>query len=365
MALPQDYFSKPWVLLLLLVAALAFLGYRLYRQRADRGGRAERPEDVRLETSGDSESLEAVFGPRPPSELVERWQRRFDPVRTTERGRRAREEMRRLLSEAGLRRQTDTLIMGARDSIRIRTRSVEDGALPVGSSKLGGIPDLPETVAWPEHGGRPMLFLGQIRLSDLSDVDETDALPDSGVLAFFYDAEEQPWGFDPEDRGAWRVIHSDDELLARREPPLDTAVAGRAAALSFEYALTLEPFLSSEVGQDERERYGVFWDAHVATSEEPNHRMLGLPAPIQDPYMGAAAQLASNGIYMGERVDYSDPAILELLDGAGAWRMLLQLDSDDIPGFMWGDAGRLYFWIRNDSLERHDFDDVWVILQCY
>jgi uncharacterized protein YwqG len=32
---------------------------------------------------------------------------------------------------------------------------------------------------------------------------------------------------------------------------------------------------------------------------------------------------------------------------------------------MWGDGGRLYFWIPRESLAQRRFEDVWMILQCY
>jgi uncharacterized protein YwqG len=44
--------------------------------------------------------------------------------------------------------------------------------------------------------------------------------------------------------------------------------------------------------------------------------------------------------------------------------LLLQVDSDDV-GMMWGDGGRLYFWIREQDARRADFSNVWMILQCY
>ena len=31
---------------------------------------------------------------------------------------------------------------------------------------------------------------------------------------------------------------------------------------------------------------------------------------------------------------------------------------------MWGDCGRLYFWIRQEDLRRCVFDNVWMLLQC-
>ena len=50
--------------------------------------------------------------------------------------------------------------------------------------------------------------------------------------------------------------------------------------------------------------------------------------------------------------------------GAADWRLLLQLDSDDGVDFMWGDAGVLYFWIREADARAMRFDRVWLVLQC-
>jgi uncharacterized protein YwqG len=51
--------------------------------------------------------------------------------------------------------------------------------------------------------------------------------------------------------------------------------------------------------------------------------------------------------------------------GAADWRLLLQIDTDeDGPGWMWGDVGRIYFWIKKHDLALRRFADVWLILQC-
>lgn len=31
---------------------------------------------------------------------------------------------------------------------------------------------------------------------------------------------------------------------------------------------------------------------------------------------------------------------------------------------MWGDVGRLYYWIRREDLAQRRFDKVWLVLQC-
>lgn len=61
-----------------------------------------------------------------------------------------------------------------------------------------------------------------------------------------------------------------------------------------------------------------------------------------------------------------------LFDAKGApqsrsedWRLLLQLDSDNEVGFMWGDTGRIYVWIREQDARAGDFSKAWLILHCY
>ena len=44
----------------------------------------------------------------------------------------------------------------------------------------------------------------------------------------------------------------------------------------------------------------------------------------------------------------------------------MQLDShEEEAGMMWGDMGRLYFWIKRADLARRDFSEVVQFLQCY
>ena len=46
------------------------------------------------------------------------------------------------------------------------------------------------------------------------------------------------------------------------------------------------------------------------------------------------------------------------------WRLLLQLDTDDAAGWMWGDVGTLYYAVR-DSVQRPGvFRDAWMVFQC-
>src|SRR5215472_9529932 len=87
----------------------------------------------------------------------------------------------------------------AQPSLLLTATPIDDQAIPLGASRLGGLPDLPEP-AWPQLNSAPMSFLGQIRLADTHGLDGGATLPATGLLSFFYDATQQTFGSDPHDR---------------------------------------------------------------------------------------------------------------------------------------------------------------------
>jgi hypothetical protein len=95
-----------------------------------------------------------------------------------------------------------------------------------------------------------------------------------------------------------------------------------------------------------------------------HHQVLGYPSPVQNADMEEECQLASNGVYVGNPEGYKDPRVPALKAGATDWKLLLQLDTDDDIGWMWGDVGTLYFWVRESDARCGDFSKVWMIFQC-
>lgn len=77
------------------------------------------------------------------------------------------------------------------------------------------------------------------------------------------------------------------------------------------------------------------------------------------PHLAAQQRLAGT-----QDLDTDAPRRDLALDAAG-WQLLLQLDSDDQAGMMWGDCGRLYFWLRRTDLIRRAFNRTHLVLQCY
>lgn len=76
-------------------------------------------------------------------------------------------------------------------AIALHVRKVEEGEIiDEGASKFYGSPTLPECLmdAYPDDS----VFLAQIRLADIKDMDSENRLPHEGYLYFFLDAEMYP-----------------------------------------------------------------------------------------------------------------------------------------------------------------------------
>ena len=276
---------------------------------------------------------------------------------------------RRLLEAEGLGAHVAALEPKVRPAVRLST--TPGGPFHLGQSRLGGRPDLPAGLAWPRYASAPLAFVGQIDLAEIPAGAGRGALPEGGHLWFFYVADQSTWGFDPKDAGSARVFYAPPgTALTTATPPKDLPEGGefKAAALAFESYEDL-PDLDADpppvrLDDGDSERYhGI--RAYLASADvSPSHKLLGHAQPVQSAMEGEVA-LVTGGLYCGDPSCYRDPRSAKLLEDSHRWRLLLQVDSDDNTSMMWGDAGMLYFWIREDDLQARRFDRTWTILQCY
>lgn len=274
----------------------------------------------------------------------------------------------------------------ARPNIRMLTGSVaEIDTTLSATTKLGGQPDLPRGTLWPErtaydYNGRarvpedsepaPLEFLAQINLADVAATGCDLPLAADGLLSFFYDAELQPWGFDPADAPGFRVIYTPPGgELSRLIHPSGVRPAMTVKLEAAESLPDWAWFLEHEgeiLGEDDDAFHAAFDrlddDQHYEMAYT-GHAFGGWPALIQNP-MELECQLASNGIFVGGPEGYADPRARALEAGADDWRLLLQLDSEDDLGWMWGDGGTVYFWCRKQDIAAGRFDRAWTVLQC-
>ena len=278
------------------------------------------------------------------------------------------------------------LLSLVRPSLRLSTERVAHERLGMGESRMGGLPDVPPGFEWPRwmpsrqrddrcgqpwrpESPTPLGFMAQFALDTLPRVD--DALPSTGWLYFFYDRYCETWGFDPADRGSCRVIYADCDRsrLTRAEAPaeLDPEHLAHSCRVGTAAELTLPDDMPDiAYGTSAYKAYRAICDDLIQADGFTNHRLLGHPQLIQNP-MERDCQFASNGIYCGGASYQSHEVehLQRLEAGVADWRLLLQIDTDDDgPGWMWGDCGRIYFWIKKQDLAARQFADAWLILQC-
>lgn len=237
-------------------------------------------------------------------------------------------------------------------------------------SRAGGRPSLPLAFDWPVSRAKiPLAFLCQIDLSQLKSFKNSyEPLPAKGVLSFFYDAFDGPWGNNIDDSQGFRVFYFEDQaLLKKTDPPSNLPPTSVFAPCSVSLHEELSyPAITIEMATLSPGGYETF-DAYLAAAEEIYgdsviHRMFGFGQDIAGDFK-LDCEIASTGIELEDDFDFSSPEGEKLALASEQWVLLLQLDSDEQAQMMWVDQGRLYFAIRAHDLAARRFHKVWMICE--
>jgi uncharacterized protein YwqG len=111
------------------------------------------------------------------------------------------------------------------------------------------------------------------------------------------------------------------------------------------------------MSESDLDRYASIFDIDQTT-----HRIGGYPEITQHDDLEVTAELVSHGI-RGNSDGRRDAERRGIGAGAGDWRLLLQVDSQEDAGMMWHDVGRLFFMIREQDLNALTFDRAWMDIQ--
>ena len=109
------------------------------------------------------------------------------------------------LRGSGYEKHADIIESQAERCVGFNMIPTDESELPLGCSKSGGLPDLPPDYRWPSYRGRPLDFILQINLEDVSGFPSCQDLPERGLISVFYNAVDQPLGLDPMDRRQWKI----------------------------------------------------------------------------------------------------------------------------------------------------------------
>lgn len=272
------------------------------------------------------------------------------------------------LINAGLPQLAVHIDQLVRNSIRLLTKPADEASMPIGASKLGGLPDLPSHFSWPQWQGVPQSFIAQIRLEELQAYDTQKLLPPRGLLWFFYAAQQDVYGDESANRGAWQVFWTESglEQLQRLTAPTQLPQAARFKPCSLSYASELTLAVQPELeipglqwDNDQQKQYDTVFAAFHKDDDFsiPHHRMFGFADVLQDD-MREQSQLYSRGI-----TDWDSPEAKKLAQSANNWQLLLQVDTDEAIGMRWASSGRLYYWVKDADLQAGQMSDTWLVLQ--
>lgn len=268
------------------------------------------------------------------------------------------------------------------NSITIGFDIKEHKPLPIGVSKFGGCPDLPKGFQWYYFKGespftdkikdRPLSFLAQINCSEVKKYDLDNRLPSTGILYFFYELESMAWGFDPQDKGGAKVYYYNGDIseLVRTAFPKDMEQDFMMPEIKLSFASQYNVPSFEELFDDYQsnswEEYDDFLEkSGYMISTENSSKLLGYSDTIQGDML-LQCELVTNGLYCGDTTAYKSPKIREFEKNKNQWKLLFQLDTVTTDDFelMFGDCGRIYYFIKEEDLKNKSFDNTWLILQC-
>lgn len=166
---------------------------------------------------------------------------------------------------------------------------------------------------------------------------------------------------------SWRVLYYDGELSDLQPSPIpsDEQQLYPTCTLEFSASLTLPPFESAYI-----ESLGLSFDAFRRDAPPEQRQMadayielskqLGVLNKATDPYhqlLGHPCQVQGDLLWECQQGTHHEEDLTD-------WCLLLQIDTDDDAGMMWGDCGMLYFYISKRALVKRDFSQVFLTMQC-
>ncbi|KGR84574.1 YwqG family protein [Lysinibacillus odysseyi] len=283
-------------------------------------------------------------------------------------------KLERIVRENQFEHAVHYLKESVRQGIRLSKKKIETYN-EIGSSRIGGDPDLPASVEWPvDSGGTPMTFLAQLRLSELTHQDEEALLPVKGILYFFVGVDEPAYGIEH------KVIYVPEDKLQeakRLRSPEVTALEREFTGYRVSARSTMEPpnygYVDYEMVEDDEHEYEQYEELCFELNDGNSNDlavMFGYPSTQH----GDCEYEAALHLLTGKQYNYSTDSALEQITDhfkgdsdrakqeVGDTLLLLALDSDQEVGFCWWDAGELQFYIRKEDLLAGNFANTYCSL---
>lgn len=272
------------------------------------------------------------------------------------------EKLRSLIKEHKLSDFQSEIIANARPAVYISLDEAEQGE--IGRSRIGGTPDLPPSIPWPnEPNWGYRCFLLQINFAELPKF-ESSPFPDTGMLYLFVNEGES-------DADQVIFYNGEESLQATVAPDADEMLTDWydevvVHTLKLEAGLDI-PHWSSDAFEEmesllggSNENSDRLDELSRALSKGSVGRLLGYDEGIgQDVKENAYVVREHNSKWL---YDYEQRKQIDMT-GARKWRNLLLLYSNWEIELVFGDSGYLEVLVHADDLKSMDLSRAYVTLE--
>ncbi len=275
----------------------------------------------------------------------------------------------------------------ARPAVRMR-------AAARGATELGPVPHAAPDPGWPLGAdGSPLTHLCSIDLVDLARFETGLELPSAGILQAFFEIDVEPGVLQPTEPDSFVLRIADSSVIASpgvgveltqvltipawyepavqafapaaKKPEFNRRGRNRAELLArargeevVEVPKTSDHDRLRTQVNDVHQEWGNRIESLVGPG--PQHQIGGWPALVQTPLWGECEE----GWAGAEEVLF-ETTVEVGANPADRWAMVIQIDTDEEAGWMWGDAGLLYFAARTPIEPAGLLRGSWCVAQSY
>lgn len=266
----------------------------------------------------------------------------------------------------------EKIIKLIKPAIGISTKKLQSDNLKIGSSKIGGKPDLPKNISWPKLNDSHLVFCAQYNVSELEKFDVENLLPKKGIFHIFFGINEEWNEFSMKQNDTKIFFTENTENLERKEYPTSFNLERIVEPAEIEY------FESITIPDDENyklfyfnDKYEDFYfhfyqDTEEYIAEELNsftdnmHQILGEDRSVQS---SVVYEFSRNELNITDE-DYAEKWN-EILENSKTFTNLIQLDCMDSNTNLskFGGSGVFYIGLKTKELQDKNFNNLIISFQ--
>lgn len=236
-------------------------------------------------------------------------------------------------------------------------------------SLTGGLPPEGLEFEWPQYEGQSLSLLATIYLEELPILH--DWLPRDGVLLFFFDFKNEPWGDDPSEVEGWRVLWvadtpGGDTGVSERPENLNDGFVFKARPLRFGKVETL-PFMDHPLFEEVELSDDLMEELESGPEDDEGGASCGHIGGYSGAADGALYAFRCREQINGEDPMRADEANLEEIQAAESEMCLLfeyemdEREAEEAPEIF--GSRNFSFWAHKADVRQQDFSKVWLRLE--